>query len=231
MEVTFAPEAVGTFTGTVAVSHNADNASNPVEVSLTGLATVSPVVAVTPEAVDFGSTVVGASQTEALTIANTGSGLLEGTISLSQEGSAFALTAGEGDFSLASGETQEVEVTFTPGAISNFTGTVAVSHNASNEANPVEVALSGSGIAPAIAVAPEAIGFGSVLVGASGTEGLTIENTGSAPLEGTVSLSGDISAFTITDGNGDFSIAPGETQAVEVTFAPGETASFTHRSD
>ena len=226
VEVTFTPEAVGTFTGTVAVSHNADNASSPVQIGLTGLATVSPVVAVTPEDVDFGSAVVGTSQTEALTIANTGGGLLEGTVSLSQEGGAFALTAGEGNFSLESGETQEVEVAFTPGTTSNFTGTVAVSHNASNEANPVEVALSGSGIAPAIAVAPEAIGFGSVLVGASGTEGLTIENTGSAPLEGTVSLSGDTSAFTITDGNGDFSIAPGETQAVEVTFAPGESASF-----
>ena len=119
-----------------------------------------------------------------------------------------------------------MEVTFTPGETASFTGNVAIEHNASNASSPVDVGLTGNGTAPAIAVESEAVDFGSITAGESALQSLTIENTGSAPLEGAVSLSGDAGAFTITGGSGDFSVAPGESQAVDVTFAPEEAASF-----
>jgi len=225
VEVTFAPDVASSFTGTVAISHNASNQADPVEVPLTGEG-LAPAIAISPETVSFGDVLVGESVTEVLTVENTGSAPLEGSVSLDADTDAFTLASGSGDFTLAPEETREVEVTFAPGAASSFEGTVAISHNADNEADPVEVPLTGEGLASAIAVDAEAISFDNVTAGESATEVLTVENTGSAPLEGSVSLDADTDAFTLTSGSGDFTLAPEETREVEVTFAPGTASSF-----
>ena len=228
VEVIFAPEEASSFEGAVAISHNANNEPNPVEVALSGEG-IAPAIAVVPANLEFGGVEVGATATQTVTVENTGSDALQGSVSLSGGADVFTLTAGSGDFTLAPGESREVDVTFAPSEITNFAGTVAISHNASNEPTPVEVSLTGEGLVPAspeIVVSPEAISFDAVVAGESATETLTIQNTGDAALEGSVSLSDTPDAFSLTAGAGDFSIAPGGTQTVEVTFAPGEATSF-----
>ena len=225
VEVTFAPNDAGSFEGTVMISHNAGNAPDPVEVALTGDG-LAPSITVDPAAIDFDGVETGASSTETLTIENTGSAPLEGEVTLSDENDVFALTGGEGDFTVAPGETKEVEVTFAPNDAGSFEGTVMISHNAGNAPDPVEVALTSDGLAPAIAINPETVDFESIVAGESATETFTIENTGSAPLEGEVGLSEESNAFTLTDGAGAFTVASGEVQEIEVTFAPDEATSF-----
>ncbi|MES3630950.1 MAG: choice-of-anchor D domain-containing protein [Longimonas sp.] len=225
VEVTFAPEEDASFEGTVAISHNADNEPDPVEVSLTGDG-LAPSIAVDPEALSFDDVVAGESATETVTIENTGSAPLEGSVSLDVDTDAFELSEGEGDYALGPDETQDVEVTFAPDEAASFEGTVSITHNAGNEPDPVDVPLTGESVASAIAVNPEAINFDNVAAGESVTETVTIENTGSAPLEGSISLDADTDAFDLTEGEGDYSLAPDETQEVDVTFEPEEAASF-----
>ena len=105
-----------------------------------------PAIAVNPEAISFDDVVVSESATEVLTVENTGSAPLEGSISLDADTDAFELTDGEGDYALGPDETQEVEVTFAPEEAATFEGTVSISHNAGNESDPLSVAVSGEAI-------------------------------------------------------------------------------------
>ena len=100
-----------------------------------------PAIAVNPEAIDFGDLVAGESSTEVLTIENTGTAPLEGSVDLSENAGPFALEGEAGAFSLAPGETQEVEVTFAPEEAGSFEGTAVISHNAGNDPDLVEVGL------------------------------------------------------------------------------------------
>jgi hypothetical protein len=226
VEVTFAPEAAGSFTGTVAITHDADNEESPLEVALNGDG-LAPAIAIAPEAIAFGTVVAGASRTETLLIENTGDTFLEGDVRISRGPDVFSLTAGSGDFSVAPGDTQEVEVTFAPGAAGSFEGAVAISHNAGNASDPVEVNITGdseAAPAPEIAVSTTAVDFGPVEVGQRAEASVTIDNTGSAPLQ--VSLSGAEDPFSLSGTATAFSLAPGEAGDIGVAFVPEGGGSF-----
>jgi len=73
---------------------------------------------------------------------------------------------------------------------------------------------------PAMTVDPASIDFGSVSVGSSATESLTIESTGGADL---VISSTDVTgsgAFSIASGGGTATLAPGTAQSVDIAFSP-----------
>ncbi|MGB0386792.1 MAG: choice-of-anchor D domain-containing protein [Ardenticatenaceae bacterium] len=76
-----------------------------------------------------------------------------------------------------------------------------------------------------IALSADALDFGNVFVGGSSTQQLTLSNNGQGTLSVTdVSVSGG--DFTV-DNPGGFNLAPGATQAINVTFAPGSATAMT----
>jgi len=75
---------------------------------------------------------------------------------------------------------------------------------------------------PRIDIAPSAIDFGNLRIGSSRTESVTVTNTGNAPLNVTGSdIAGtDSISFTIADGDDGFTLAPGASHTISITFTP-----------
>src|SRR5207247_2262205 len=74
--------------------------------------------------------------------------------------------------------------------------------------------------APSFTVAPASLSFGSVDVGASKNDSVSVTNTGSSTLV-IASVTSDNSQFTVAPTSG--SIAPSATQKFTVTFTPTST--------
>ncbi len=71
------------------------------------------VCSVTPTTIDFGNVPLGSTRDETFTIANVGNGgLVAGTVS--ESCGEFSIVAGDGDFSLGSGQSHDVTVRFAP---------------------------------------------------------------------------------------------------------------------
>ena len=77
--------------------------------------------------------------------------------------------------------------------------------------------------APAISLSSSSLSFGSINVGASSQQSLTISNTGTAALS-ISSITSTIGAFTVSPTS--FSVAAGGNQTVTVTFAPSAATSY-----
>ena len=93
--------------------------------------------------------------------------------------------------------------------------------------NTVPTSLSVASGPPAIALEPDTLGFGDVLVGNSATATFTIDNAGGGPLD--VSSVSYPDAFAPVDsaGFGPFTVPFGETRDVEVVFTPSGEGSRT----
>jgi hypothetical protein len=66
----------------------------------------------------------------------------------------------------------------------------------------------------------ESVDFGEVAVEESATETFTIQNDGDAVLTGSAGLVAGDEHFTIDDGEGGFTLDPGASQSITVTYAP-----------
>ncbi|MEN6308539.1 MAG: choice-of-anchor D domain-containing protein [Anaerohalosphaeraceae bacterium] len=141
-----------------------------------------PEMAVTPDAVDFGSVKITESASQMVTVANTGNAnLILQSIGFADGSSAeFAYTplpqlptTIEPDASIT------VEVVFTPAATG---AALAVMTLAGDNVDVAQVMLTGFGTKPIIAVEPAALDFGQLELGQATSGKLTIANTGDAQL-------------------------------------------------
>jgi len=221
VEVSFAPLADGPVTGFVVANSN-DEAEPFLVVQLDGVGVVPQAnIILSADAIDFGDVEVDDSATETVTISNTGLVDLVGTLQVSGS-DAFALVS-VGDFTVPSDGELDVEVSFTPDAEGSFGGTLRIDSN-DDEDPIVLVDLAGAGFIPTpeIDLVGVALNFGGVPIGVTATQTATIRNVGDADLEGTISLSGDMTFSTSAEGF--FTLLAGENLAVDVTFAPTEEA-------
>ena len=140
VNVTFAPTAAGSATGTLSVNSSAPGSPLTVALSGTGTATSLPLTA-SPTSESFGSVAVGSTSTaQAVTVSNPGTA----AASMSSVGVTGPFTeANNCGTSLAAGATCTVNVTFAPTAAGSATGTLSV--NSSAPGSPLTVALSGTG--------------------------------------------------------------------------------------
>jgi subtilisin family serine protease len=204
--VRFTPTATGSATGTVTFPSSAGTLLRGV--SGTG-DTSSPVIAVTPASLSFGTVTVGSSADLSFTVQNTGGGTLTGSASIAAP---YSIVSG-GSYSLVAGASQAVVVRFTPTAAGSAPGAVAFTSNGGNLSRTV----SGTGgTAPAITVTPASLSFGTVLVGSSKDLSFTVQNTGGGTLTGSASTSAPFSIVS----SGSFTLGPGASQSVSVRFAP-----------
>ncbi|MFI5353489.1 MAG: choice-of-anchor D domain-containing protein [Candidatus Binatales bacterium] len=144
IKVTFAPSSAGTFGGNMNIAAN--NSSNPVTVMVTGSAQSGTLSA--PATLSFGSVAVHHSQTQTLTIQNTGLGVLKGRVVASGLKKPFQLLSGGGAFTLSTEKMRVVKVKFAPASDTPsgtaFTGTVTITSD--DPANMSQsVAVSGNG--------------------------------------------------------------------------------------
>lgn len=182
--------------------------------------TAPPAITVSAESVDFGSVEVGNSTTETITVESTGGSDLEITsVGLSGSGD-FSIQSGGESGTLVPSATRTIVLAFAPASAGDKSATLTIESNAGTET----VALSGTAPqpttpTPGITVAPAGLlSFGSIEVGSSATQAVTVESTGDA----------DLDITSIDAGSGSFSqtndcsaaLPQGNSCTISVAFAP-----------
>jgi hypothetical protein len=218
--VGFAPASAGNFSGSITLVSNAPNSSLVIPLAGTGVANTLQ-LSVSPASLSFGNLATGTTAAQKVTISNTGNS----SVSISQisaTGTGFSTSGITLPLSLAAGQSTSFSVTFAPASAGSLTGSVTVVSNATN--SPATIALTGTGIQPQISVTPSSVSFGNIAVGATGSQALTIRNTGTAALNVTqASLVG--TGFTSTGLTLPLSVPPSGSTSFTVGFAPSSAAS------
>ncbi|WP_161782621.1 choice-of-anchor D domain-containing protein [Halococcus sediminicola] len=222
--VQFAPSSTGSKSATLAI--DSDDGDQPtVTVSLAG-ESVAPNVALSPSSNDYGEIPTGSANTTTFTVTNDGTAPLDvsGTSITGADAAAFTVVGGGGAFTLGPGESRELTVEFAPESTGTKSARLEVRSNDPDQPT-VSSDISGTGIESNIAVDPANLDYGDVVNDGNATQTVTVTNDGTAPLaiSGTSIGGDDAGAFTITDGGGPFTLAPGESQEVTVQFAPTTT--------
>jgi len=214
INVSFAPTAAGTRSGSVSINDSATGSPQTVALTGTGV-TTSGIAVLSPSSLTFASQVVATtSSSQAITLSNTGNGIL--IINSIQAAGDFGATYNCP--SVAAGSSCTINVTFTPTAVGTRIGSISISDSASG--SPQSVALTGTGISTsAIAtLSPSSLTFASQVVGtASARQSVTLSNTGNAPM--TISGIQSVGDFAETN-NCPPSLAAGSACTIYVTFTP-----------
>jgi plastocyanin len=194
-------------------------------------------ISITPPSIDFGNVTVGTPSDQTITIANTSvASVLHGTVgSLSAP---FSVVSGGGVFNnVLPGQSVPVTVRFLPAAAGLSSATLTITHTLGVQTDSTDVPLSGTGVNPInISVAPATVNFGSVAIGSSSDQTITITNQSSS----TGTLTGNVGTlfapFSVVSGGGAFSLPAGQSKSVVVRFSPAalgqssRTLSITHNA-
>jgi Abnormal spindle-like microcephaly-assoc'd, ASPM-SPD-2-Hydin len=222
LSVSFTPQASASVSGSVWVScsgswggHNAAH-SGSASATLSGTGAGSAYLTA-PLSMNLGSLQVGSSQTQTLTVSNTGGSSL--SISAATiAGSGFTMAGLTLPYNLAAGASANLYVTFSPTTSGTDNATLTLVSNASDPS--VSIALTGSATnsSGALAVTPASMSFGSVTIGTTQTQnGSITANGGSVTLSST---SSNNSAFTIGGLTLPVTLAAGQSVPFSVSYAP-----------
>lgn len=172
-------------------------------------------VVVGSASLDFGAVTPGTSKTLILTATNSGNASVN-ISGASFSTKYFALTSPTLPVSVAAGQSTTLTISFTPDAATAFSATLTVSSDGSNPS--ATVSLSGSGTGP-LAISPTSEAFGSVTVGSSKSQVVTITNNDSSSVSiSQISVSG--AAFSISGISTPVALAVSKSTTFTVTFAP-----------
>ncbi|WP_161554292.1 beta strand repeat-containing protein [Stenotrophobium rhamnosiphilum] len=221
INVTFNPTAVGSRVASLQIPSDANNGTQTV--SLTGTGT-APIASMTPSSLTFGNQLLSTTSTaRSLTVTNSGTApLTVGSVGIGGINPGdYTIFANTCTGAVAVSQSCTISVTFAPTVTSSRSATLQVSTDAATGTQ--WIALSGTGIAPLISVAPTSNAFGGVLINTtSATKIFTVTNTGTAPLTvGMLSLSGaNASDFTIANADCTGALSVGSNCTISVTFHP-----------
>jgi hypothetical protein len=197
VQVSFLPTATGARTGLVTIYGNV--AGGQATAGLSGTGTTAATIVLNPVSVTYSGTNLGsASVARNITISNTGG--LAATLQTPVVSGDFTISANTCDPTLAPNVGCTVAVEFVPTASGMRQGTLTVIDSVGTQT----ASLTGTGVLPATdALAPLNLSFGpQVLNTASGTQSVTLTNTGDAAL---VLIAGQITSgdFTVVNGCGN----------------------------
>lgn len=214
LTVTFTPTSAGMVGGSALFS-------NPrLNVPFTGTgtaATASSQLTVSPSVVNFGSVPVGSTQMQTITMSASGAPVIVSADSSSN--SQFALQGASFPLTIAAGQSLSFSVAFKPTSSGAESGSLSFASNASSSS--AAESLTGTGTATAtsqLTVSPAVVSFGSVPVGTTQTESITMSASGAA-----VTVSSDASSnsqFILEGAAFPMTIAAGKSVTFNVAFTP-----------
>ena len=214
----FAPTAAGASSGSLSLMSNATSTVTTVALSGSG-ATYALTAATT--SLNFGKLAVGSSGTKNISFTNTGTEAV--TVSqITVAGAGFGATGASLPANLAPGQSSSATVSFSPTVAGAASGTLSIVSDASN--SPATVTLTGTAVTYQLGVSPTSLNFGSVTVGSSATQTVTATNTGTA----NVTISGASATgrgFSASGSGLPLTLAPAQSAALSVTFAPSTAGS------
>jgi hypothetical protein len=164
----------------------------------------------------FGNVAIGSNSVQSLSITNTGLA----AVSISQStisGAGFTVTGGNPAGSVAVGQSVTVQIQFAPQSAGALSGSLVVASNASN--SPLTISISGTGTQTGLTISPASLSFGNVTVGQSGSQNVTLTNSGNVSLVlslATVSGSG----FGITGLTLPATLTAGQSLSFNAQFTP-----------
>ena len=174
--ITFAPTAVGSFSGSVTFATTSNQTNSTVVLNLSGTGVTPGTLNPNPSSLAFGSVQVGSNSSKSETLTNTGGS----SVTITQASSsvaAFSISGLSLPVTLTANQSVTFTATFAPTSAGAASGNLSVASSASN--STLNIALSGTGTAAGqLAVSPASLSFGDVVVGSN------------SPLNGTLTASG-----------------------------------------
>ena len=217
--IVFTPNAASTLNGTMTVSYGGGATVTGASVALTGVG--ASIVAVTPNALDFGTQVTNITSTaQSLTVRN--STAASHTLAVTVD-APFTRTGGTCVATLAAGATCTIQVGFRPTAVGFASGSVTIQSNAPDGVLGSPATLSGTGVAPLTLSPPVWTREAVRGVGSNGPTGVfTLTNTGVAAASNMARvLTGpDRNEFTIVSTTCGSNLAVGASCTITVRFQP-----------
>ena len=226
LSVTFAPDAVDTFTGNLALTSDASGGTANIPLNGTGDAVPAADLTVSPTSLGFGKVVVGSKASRTVTLTSNGNAPLDiNTITVS--GAQFSVGTVSLPAVLQPGEQLPLTVTYEPSTEGAASGTLTVTSN--DPSGPATVSLGGSGTAtpaPQLTVSPTAVNFGNVSVNVASIQPVTLKSTGTAPV--TISAATATgSGFNVSGSNFPVTLNPNQSVTLQVRFDPSTAGAAT----
>ena len=170
----------------------------------------------------FGNVGVTLNKTLPVTATNNGSAKVTISSAASTAGQ-FSLSGPTLPLAIAAGKSATLNISFSPTAGGDTTGTLTFTSDASNSS--VALSLSGSGItAPQLTVSPTALSWGEVFTGANQGKPASLTNTGGSSLSISQALVTG-SGFSLSGLTLPLTLTPGESANFNVVFAPSAAGS------
>ncbi|MGC1835619.1 MAG: choice-of-anchor D domain-containing protein, partial [Candidatus Acidiferrales bacterium] len=216
----FSPTAAGAATGNISIASNAPG--SPLTIALTGSGTTGQAqLTMSPASVSYGNVAVGSSATQTITLTNSGNATL--TVSqASASGTGFSVSGASWPMTINAGSSGSFSAVFAPTSAAAATGSISVVSNAPG--SPAAIALSGTGVQGQLGASPASVNFGSVNVGSSGSQTVTLTNSGSASLtisQATASGTG----FSVSGITTPLTLGAGQSASFTAKFSPTSAGS------
>jgi hypothetical protein len=180
-----------------------------------------------PASYNFGTVTIGEHKDHTFTLTNIGDTQATGSVSISGDPDFTIISGGDG-FNLAPAETKSIIVRFEPSSTGGKTATLTV--NGDPPCNDDSSSLTGTGTkTQCLRFSPSEHNFREVDIGeTSGIFTFALQNIIDTTVTGNIYLDGqDSSQFSIIEGGGVFSLEPGDTTIVNMTFNPTSKGSKT----
>jgi Abnormal spindle-like microcephaly-assoc'd, ASPM-SPD-2-Hydin len=209
----FAPATAGSAAGNITIASNASNAT--LSIALSGTAGQAQLSA-SPANVSYGNVGMGSSSAKNISLQNTGNAPLTIT-QASASGVGFSMSGLSTPVTINPGNSATFAATFAPTTTGSVSGSISVASNAPG--SPMTIPLSGAAVQAQLSSNPATFNFGSVQVGNTGSEQITLTNGGTA----TVSITQASSAgagFSITGLPSGLTIAAGQSASFTAQFSP-----------
>lgn len=170
---------------------------------------------------NYGDVLVGNFRDLTFTLRNTGGSTAMGTIVLNSP--SFTFVSGGGAYTLPVNATRDITVRFSPTQLGRTPATLSATLAGFPD---TEKQIIGNGTTPPIiswAAAPNG-DFGSVGVGSNSDRVFTLQNTGTVPASGSISVNN--TNYQIVSGGGTYTVPAGGTRNVVVRFEPTQAGSI-----
>lgn len=222
LSVAFSPAAVGTSAGAMTVVSNATNSPATISLSATG---VQPQITVVPISISFGSVTDGVTNTQTVTVKNSGTANLTVT-QATITGTGFTGNGISLPLALVPGASSAFTMSFTPTTASTSSGFLILTSNA--QTSSLSVPLSGTGVAQVqqLSISATSLNFGSQTLSTSASQPITITNTGNSSITiSQTSVTG--TDFSCSGLSAPLTLAAGQSTSFNTIFDPTTAGNFT----
>jgi hypothetical protein len=221
----FAPTASGSVSGSISLVSNAPTSPTVASFSGTGAPASAPTISLTPTSLTFGSVTVGGNGTQSVTISNKGNAALTVTAANMAGSAEFTKSGPTLPLTVAAGGSSNFSVKFAPTASGSVSGSVSLVSNAPTSPSVVSFSGSGANPGPAISLNTTNVSFGNVASGNSGSQVVTISNTGGANLTVTAANMSGSSEFSTSGLTLPLTVAAGNNSSFTLKFVPTASGS------